>query len=548
MESELINLMHEGMSLKDYDEEWFDNFFEIYTSSIPLTADEQEVLAQLLAHGYLKEWRTDFVEIATCYVEPDFDLWMKAFKLQPEGSLGGFYFYQLLEAYHNSKFGLPSDIRWYEALLEYSDDYGYGDEPEEAMGIFEAAFNAHKNTKFRKAIINIAYNWVADYSLNLPDYYDSLEADDYSDNFNHGENETDEFAKALILEADEADSVDLYDVDDPVINDVRHPAQAPVEEQPLVNTTPKRKKFWRYLIHLIGISFLIIFLWVCAEACYYHFIKKMSFHQIFPISSMHGLGTLILYVLAYLFYIGAFKYLYRYLKRAIIYSIALFNAVFFPKKGIIGRKLHLYGYGPENVRFNHLNNSKTDIYPMMLVPKIGTYFAKPILGKNCKRGPGEQWLALWIKAHGLKGFYDNQALRAGSHRYEPDLAYIDEQHGIYIDIENDEPYTMGKRIPTHYLGKDDQRNNDITAVGWIVLRFSEKQCLDSPARVARTVMDVVRSISPDVEMPRVLQNVQPVDTDPRWDYDTARQHAKSRYRDSYMNKHLILRLGNLFFK
>ena len=59
-------------------------------------------------------------------------------------------------------------------------------------------------------------------------------------------------------------------------------------------------------------------------------------------------------------------------------------------------------------------------------------------------------------------------------------------------------------------------------------------------------MDVVCSISPDVDMPQVLQNVQPVDTDSRWDYDTARQHAKSRYRDSYMNKHLVLRLGNLF--
>ena len=207
MESEIIRLMHEGMSLKDYDEEWFDNFFEIYASSVPLTADEQDVLAQLLAHGYLKEWETDYVEAATCYVEPDFDLWMKVFKLQPEGSLGGFYFYQLLESYHNSKFGLPSDIRWYEALLEYPDDYS--DEPEEVMGIFEAAFEAHNDTKFRKAIINIANNWVDDYGLDLTDYYDRVEADDYSDNFNHGENETDEFAKALILKADEEDSVDL---------------------------------------------------------------------------------------------------------------------------------------------------------------------------------------------------------------------------------------------------------------------------------------------------------------------------------------------------
>ena len=214
----------------------------------------------------------------------------------------------------------------------------------------------------------------------------------------------------------------------------------------------------------------------------------------------------------------------------------------------LGSKLHLLGNGPMEVRYVLPDGDDPQLYPLLLAPEQGTAIVMPQLGKSCKKGPGEQWLAMWIWSHRLKGFYDNLTLTSRGHRYEPDLAYIDEQRGIYIDIENDEPYTMGKRTPTHYLGKDDKRNNDVIAAGWIVLRFSEKQCIDSPARVARTVMDVARSIAPDVEMPQVLQNVQPVDTDPRWDYNTARQHAKSRYRDSYMNKHFILRLGNLFFK
>jgi hypothetical protein len=214
----------------------------------------------------------------------------------------------------------------------------------------------------------------------------------------------------------------------------------------------------------------------------------------------------------------------------------------------MGRSLHLHGDGPKNVCYDLADSNDKQNYPLLLASQLGTAIVMPNKGKNCKKGPGEQWLALWIMRHRLKGFYDNLILRVGGHRYEPDLAYIDEQRGIFIDIENDEPYTLGKRIPTHYLGKDDQRNSDITAAGWIVLRFSEKQLINTPARVVRTIMDVVRSIAPDIEMPRVLQNVQPVDTDPRWDYDTARQHAKSRYRDSYMNKHLIFRLGNLLFK
>lgn len=212
------------------------------------------------------------------------------------------------------------------------------------------------------------------------------------------------------------------------------------------------------------------------------------------------------------------------------------------------RKLHLQGNGPKVVGYVLPDSNDPHLYPLLLAPQQGTAIIMPQQGKYCKKGPGEQWLALWIWGHRLKGFYDNLTLTSGAHRYEPDLAYIDEQRGIYIDIENDEPYTMVKHIPTHYFGKDDHRNKDVTAAGWIVLRFSEKQCIDSPARVARKVMDVVRMIAPDVEMPRVLQNVQPVDTDPRLDLDTARQRAKSRYRDNYMNKHFILRLGNMFFK
>ena len=228
--------------------------------------------------------------------------------------------------------------------------------------------------------------------------------------------------------------------------------------------------------------------------------------------------------------------------KKIYYAVCQFNLSF------LGRSLHLHGDGPKTVCYELVDGNDQRNYPLLLVPNQGTDIVMPHKGKNCKKGPGEQWLALWLMRHRIKGFYDNLALRTRGHRYEPDLAYIDEQRGIYIDIENDEPYTLGKRKPTHYLGKDDQRNRDITSSGWIVLRFSEKQLIDTPARVARTVMDLVRSISPDVEMPRVLQNVQPVDTDPRWDYDTACQHAKSSYRDSYMNKHFILRLGNLFFK
>ena len=212
---------------------------------------------------------------------------------------------------------------------------------------------------------------------------------------------------------------------------------------------------------------------------------------------------------------------------------------------LLGSKLRLKGAGTKTVCYDLTDGNDPQHYPLMLAPLRGTTIVMPQRGKNCKKGPGEQWLALWIWGHRLKGFYDNLTLPTMGHRYEPDLAYIDEQRGIFIDIENDEPYSMGKRVPTHYIGKDDERNLRITSAGWIVLRFSEQQFIDTPARVTRTVMDVVRLIAPDVEMPKCLLNVSPIERDPRWNYDTARERAKSNYRYTYQNKHLVFRVGNM---
>ena len=212
----------------------------------------------------------------------------------------------------------------------------------------------------------------------------------------------------------------------------------------------------------------------------------------------------------------------------------------------LGHQLHVQGNGPKKVCYDLADGSDPQHYPLLLVPQQGTDIVMPKKGKNCKKGLGEQWFALWIWTHRLKGFYDNLMLPASGHRYEPDLAYIDEQRGIYIDIENDEPYSMSKRVPTHYIGKDDERNRNITSAGWIVLRFSEQQFIDTPASVARTVMNVVCNIAPEVEMPKCLRDVSPVEPDPCWDYDTARDRAKTRYRDTYMNKHLIFRLAKSF--
>jgi DNA replication ATP-dependent helicase Dna2 len=147
--------------------------------------------------------------------------------------------------------------------------------------------------------------------------------------------------------------------------------------------------------------------------------------------------------------------------------------------------------------------------------------------------------------HRLKNFYDSTALHVPGHRFEPDLAYIDEARGIFIDIEVDEPYTFARRIPTHAMGRDDERNRLVTEAGWVVLRFSEQQALTTPERVARTVIDVVRTIAPDVPMPRALREVEPAVPEPRWDYQEARRRAATHASDTYQRRNILYRLMNL---
>ena len=190
------------------------------------------------------------------------------------------------------------------------------------------------------------------------------------------------------------------------------------------------------------------------------------------------------------------------------------------------------------------------VYPQVIMPKKGTLIKLPTKGrgKNTKKGPGEGYLCWQVLRHHLKGFYDNVAVSVGGHRYVPDLAYIDEEHGIFIDIENDEPYVMSSRIPTHYTGKDDDRNRAFTEAGWIVVRFSERQDFNNAAGSLKFVYDLIKKINPTSSLPSCLQNIRPVELESRWSYDHARQLAAADYRMTYMGKKIEWWLYNRFLR
>ena len=218
---------------------------------------------------------------------------------------------------------------------------------------------------------------------------------------------------------------------------------------------------------------------------------------------------------------------------------ALWNAAFNPGKPLIDRRLPQFESTPAAVPYT-LTDGQQSHYPQLLVPSQGTPITFPSRGSSYKRGVGDMWVAIHVEALRLPCFHDNLSLSVAGHRFEPDLAYIDAERGIFIDIEVDEPYTMGRCVPTHPIGSDDHRNQLFTQAGWTVLRFSEKQCIVTPKSVLRTVLDVVCQMNKSVEMPKALADISPVEPDLRWNYDSAKQLARLRYRDPYLEHYVPL--------
>ena len=218
---------------------------------------------------------------------------------------------------------------------------------------------------------------------------------------------------------------------------------------------------------------------------------------------------------------------------------ALWNAAFNTGKPLLDRRLPQFESTSATVPYT-LTDGQQSHYPQLLAPSVGTPITRPSRGSSYKRGVGDMWVAIHVEALRLPCFHDDLSLNVAGHRFEPDLAYIDAGRGIFIDIEVDEPYTMGRCVPTHTIGSDDQRNQLFIQAGWTVLRFSERQCIATPKSVLRTVVDLVCQMDQLVEMPKALADIAPIELDPRWDFDSAKQLARQRYRDPYLEKHVPL--------
>ena len=79
--------------------------------------------------------------------------------------------------------------------------------------------------------------------------------------------------------------------------------------------------------------------------------------------------------------------------------------------------------------------------------------------------------------------------------FEPAIALVDEQNGLYVDVEIDAPYHGWYRFPMHYVeGKDSVRDQYFNEQGWTVVRFSERQVMEQTQGCVELLRGIVRDL------------------------------------------------------
>lgn len=123
----------------------------------------------------------------------------------------------------------------------------------------------------------------------------------------------------------------------------------------------------------------------------------------------------------------------------------------------------------------------------------------------------------------------------GGHPYEPDIAIVEisGNQGVRIDIEIDEPYGGYDKTPIHYLGcGDDFRDCCLTNLGWLVVRFSEKQIVQEPDNCIYYLQLLLSLIDPVFKI--TCQGSKPT-PDKRWTEVKAKIMAIKQFRENLLN-------------
>ena len=179
-------------------------------------------------------------------------------------------------------------------------------------------------------------------------------------------------------------------------------------------------------------------------------------------------------------------------------------------------------------------------YPIILSPtnKPLHQFSISIYEKNKRIGASELVSFSRILKLGVNSIREDVSIKINGHQYEPDFAYVNEEKGVFIDIEIDEPYSYAQH-PTHYITKqrghkDAKRNEIFCNAGWYVVRFTEQQMFCETASCLKVIFEILQNLGLDETMPNSLLNASRLKTVPVWTFSESQEYATKHFRKSYM--------------
>lgn len=182
------------------------------------------------------------------------------------------------------------------------------------------------------------------------------------------------------------------------------------------------------------------------------------------------------------------------------------------------------------------------LYPLYFITDLKTFnkgkFLYPQFDFNIQptKGRTEQQFYLALKKRIPEKIFNNvyfEHLENYLPKF-PDIALIDVNKDIYIDIEIDEPYSLSSGEPIHYIGSDNSRNFNFLYHNWFVIRFTENQivkhssdCIDFIEKVYNSIIFHKNGITTDF-------NFYFPESQHSWTKEDAVKLSTEQYRLTYL--------------
>lgn len=186
--------------------------------------------------------------------------------------------------------------------------------------------------------------------------------------------------------------------------------------------------------------------------------------------------------------------------------------------------------------------TENESYAIVRMPRIGCIVWPYRRGTIARRG----YMELDFEKR-LKYYFNEQAKVLGDvnilpqndvRPYEPDIAIVYTKNGlnVRIDIEIDEPYAAITNTPTHYIEcGDEKRDANLNSLGWIVIRFSEKQIYQQPNSCLKFVFEIVKSIDSSIIIPSIIAEAPALNSEKQWTIIESQNMVNNKERQKYLH-------------